>query len=414
MQTTAGKTSSPSLKVIFDTSAVHVDSATGFVRSEIEALVQGSYPDLTISWLLPSAVRHEREYQMLAAATALLPKHSDVQELLGFSITVTGDQLQARLDDRIAKDLNRLGVTEIGLDYSKVDWSGVVDAALYRKPPFQHGKGREKGFRDCLVALTVEQVMLSSPSTPKVCRVVFVCGDELLRQVAVDVAKKHGRDNVHVCSTVDDLKELLSTISSAVTDEFITKYRPIAEKFFFVKDDKSTLYFVANIRATIEKDFASMIRAIPADTGATQRRMGTWLVYPPTFVAKKGQRVTWNSRIDVPGQLTKDVVEPVEPAVDSTPTISNWLQQIIANYAKQYPLDTSPGSSEVKVPDVSKLIAPTAPKTRSENVGKVTDTFNCVWSATMPARGKHKGTFTVAKILSTKHVETTVEKTAVS
>jgi hypothetical protein len=166
------KTTKPQLRVVFDTNALYVTptsigSASDLVRQEIAELIsQPKYPDLDITWYLPKVVRQERQYQMQQEALRLRSAINKIERLLGHNLALTDqvllDQVHAKID---AKE-QELGLSEIKLVHDSVDWSGMIQAAIYRLPPFQAGE-KEKGFRDALVAESFLQLVGESPRSPQ-------------------------------------------------------------------------------------------------------------------------------------------------------------------------------------------------------------------------------------------------------
>jgi len=65
------------LTVVLDTNALYTGSASYFVRKEVADLIEqhSTQPDLRIRWVVPEAVRHERQFQMLQEAAQMLPNN---------------------------------------------------------------------------------------------------------------------------------------------------------------------------------------------------------------------------------------------------------------------------------------------------------------------------------------------------
>jgi hypothetical protein len=306
------KLQKPQLKVVFDTNALYVSptnlgSASDLVRQEIAELIsEAKYPDLDILWYLPEVVRHERQFQMQAAALNLRPAINKIERLLGHNLALTDQILLKHVDTKINEKEEALALHEIKLDHSKVEWSTLIHAASYRLPPFSPGE-KEKGFRDAIVAETFLQLVADSPKTPKLCRVALVTSDELLSE-AVN-ARISGLRNVSVLPGIDELKGLINTLVSNVNEEFIANLRPKATKLFFTSsDDKDSLMFRADIQGQIREKFKRELAARPE--GTTFRADGTWTVNHPNFARKEGRRIFWTSRIDIDVEAGNVSAEP--------------------------------------------------------------------------------------------------------
>jgi hypothetical protein len=289
------------LKVVVDTNALYVNptnigSASDLVRQEIANVISDArYPDLEILWYLPEIVRHERQYQMQAEALKLRAAINRIERLLGHNLALTDQVLLDHVKTKIEEKEKDLGLQEIKLDHSLVDWPKLIDAAAYRKPPFQIGE-KEKGFRDALVAESFLQLLATSPKTPSLCRVVLVTSDELLTQAVK--ARIADSPNASVLANVEELKGLINTIVSNVGEDFIVQIKPKAAKLFFVSsDDTETFIYKGNIQQRLREKFKSELEAIPQ--GTRFRKNGTWRIDDPNFSKKDGRRVFWTSRIEI-------------------------------------------------------------------------------------------------------------------
>jgi hypothetical protein len=300
------------LRVVFDTSALYVSptslgSASDLVRQEVVDLITtAKYPDLDILWYLPEVVRHERQYQMQTEALKLRSPINKIERLLGHNLALTDQVLTGHVATKIDDKEAKLGLRELELDDAKVDWKALVHAATYRLPPFSPGE-KEKGFRDAIVAETFLQLVAESPKTAKLCRVILVTSDDLLTTA---VTKRiSGLSNAGVLSGAEDLKGLINTLISDVSEDFIASLKPKAAKLFFLSDsDKETLYFRETLRERITEKFKAELSALPE--GTTFRHNGTWFISQPNFARKEGKRIFWTSRIAVEVEAGSVKTEP--------------------------------------------------------------------------------------------------------
>src|SRR5204862_86291 len=153
------------------------------------------HPDIQIRWYLPHVVRCEREFQMRENGVALLPAVQKIERVLGHNLNITESVIVSQIEQLISKQLGDVGIEVLKLDIDKVDWSRVIDDSVYRLPPFEKGD-KEKGFRDLVVLETVLQLVETSPTTPRVCRIALVTDDDLLT-TAVQT-RTVGRKNVRI------------------------------------------------------------------------------------------------------------------------------------------------------------------------------------------------------------------------
>jgi hypothetical protein len=232
---------------------------------------------------------------MRTEALKLRPGINRIERLLGHNLALTDQVLLDHVRMKIDERETQLGLTEIKLDHDRVDWGGLIHAASYRIAPFQTGE-TEKGFRDAVIAESFLQLVADSPKNPKSCRVALVTGDQLLSQAVKE--RLAGPSNASVLSSVEELKGLINTLVSNVSEEFIATLKPKAAKLFFVSaDDKDTLYYKEKVYEKLAEKFKGQLEARPEAT--TWRNNGTWHLSRPNFLRKEGRRIFWTSRIEI-------------------------------------------------------------------------------------------------------------------
>jgi hypothetical protein len=258
-------------------------------------IAESKCPDLDILWYLPEVVRHERQYQMQTEALKLRGPIAKIEKLLGHNLALTDKTLLDHVKTKIDEKEKELGLQEIKLNHASIDWASLIQAALYRRPPFQAGE-KEKGFRDALVAESFSQLLAESPKTTKSCRVVLITSDGLLAEAVK--GRIAGCANANVLASVEGLRGLINTLVSNVSEDFIEQLEPKAAKFFFVSgESKDTLYFTEKVGERIRETFKGNLAKNPE--GTTFRTNKTWYINPPTFSRKEGRRVYWTSRVEV-------------------------------------------------------------------------------------------------------------------
>ncbi|TKJ37725.1 MAG: hypothetical protein CEE38_06535 [Planctomycetes bacterium B3_Pla] len=316
------KRSKPKLLVVFDTSVLFARVAYNLVRSEIKQLVEtnSQHSDLTIKWYLPGIVVDERRYQMRNKAFELLPSIEKLERLLGHNLNITKDILVGRVDEAINKQLEELNISTLDLDTADVEWKVLMNRAVYRLPPFELGEN-EKGFRDSIIAETFLQLTRKSPATPAACRLAIVTNDKLLAEYLRASTKK--AKNVRVLNSTNELENLINTLVSKVTEEFVEELKDKVEKFFFENENQACLFYKENIQDKINSSFAQKLGAVPNE--GLLRENGDWRISSPVFVKKKGRRLFYMTPIWVDAKLFK--LESQSPKLfDFTSLASDALQ----------------------------------------------------------------------------------------
>ena len=283
------------LKVVIDTNALFTGSSSNFLKKEVADLISqnSALPDLTIRWIVPEVVRHERQFQMQQAASQMLPTIEKLERLLGHNLNITKEILDARVKEAVDRQVQEHGIAVQPLNSTEVDWPRVILDASYRKPPFQLGE-KEKGFRDALILETFLQIVKNSPTSRSVVRLALVSNDQLLRDAAM--SRLSSAANVYVLESVDALKDLINTLGSAVDEQFIAAIKERAADVFFKAGDESTLYYKASVRTKLDAALAKASPRLPP--GAYKYRVDGWTISTPRFVKKQGQRIYWASRFD--------------------------------------------------------------------------------------------------------------------
>jgi hypothetical protein len=318
------RTQKPQLRVVLDTNALYVSatslgSASDLLREEIASLVlESKYPDLDIFWYLPEVVRHERQYQMESEALKLRGPINKIERLLGHNLALTDKHLLDHVKTKIDEKERELDLREIKLDLSAIDWAALIQAALYRKAPFQAGE-KEKGFRDALVLESYSQAVAASPKMPNQCRVVLVTSDGLLAAAARE--RVTGQANASVLVGVDELRGLINTLVSNVSEDFIEQLKPKASKLFFTSaEDKDTIYFTERIGEQIREKYKDDLTKNPE--GTKFRTNKVWYIGTPNFSRKDGKRIYWLSRVELEVEAGVAVKES-EPKFSSLLTLSS-------------------------------------------------------------------------------------------
>lgn len=285
----------PRLLVVFDTNVLYTQVASDLVRSEVKRIVEdnSNHPDLTIEWYLPDVVLGERKYQMLLKANELLPNLSKLEKLLGHSFGVGEDTLELHVDNAINSSIQEYNFKTAQCNVSEVNWADIISRSVTRAPPFEPNE-KEKGFRDSIIAQSFAQLQNSSPTTPHVCRLALVSGDQKLREYVAELTQDV--KNVRILTKLDELESLINTLVSTVPEEFVAELTKKASKIFFEKENEKTFYYKENIRDKIKEQYATELNdtILPGH----HRTGGTWWISEPIFIKKERQRIHWVSTVE--------------------------------------------------------------------------------------------------------------------
>lgn len=286
----------PRLLVFFDTNVLFTQVASDLVPPDVKTIVMenSDHVDLEISWILPNVVIEERKYQMLSKARDLLPNLQKLEKLIGHAFGVEDDTLNLHIDAAIQKTIEDLKIKVVDIDVDRVDWSDLIARSTTRRPPFQEGN-KEKGLRDALIAQVFLQTLANSPSTTSVCRLAIVTADQKLKEYIAE--KTAENKNVRVLSSLNEVENLINTLTSTISEEFAADLARKAANLFFIKGNEKTFYYKREVLKKIREESAGPLE-FPNIPGHL-RSDDTWRVLNPIFVRKSRQRVYWISIVEL-------------------------------------------------------------------------------------------------------------------
>lgn len=310
----SSKKSKPKLLVVFDTNVLYTKVANDLVRNEIKSAIlnNSTHTDINISWLIPEPVINERKFQMQKRAFELLPSLEKLEALIGHKLNITAEILVSRIEESVKKQMAELGLTVLPIDESSVDWKSIIHRSAYRLPPFEDSE-KEKGFRDALIAESLFQLINDSPSTASICRIAIVTGDKIL----VDFISEKTKDskNIRILPDIGSLENLINTLVSEVTEDYVNEISDKAKILFFEKENKETFYYKEEIRSKMKEQYSEALKEKPYE-GIT-RENGTWWIGDPIFIKKDRQKITWVTPINVDCTLFKYESSAAETALGS-------------------------------------------------------------------------------------------------
>ena len=281
--------------------SLYTQVASDLVRAEVQKIIEenSNHPDLIIEWYLPDIVIGERKYQMLLKAKELLPNLSKLEKLLGHSFGVGEDILELHVGNAINRSIQKYNFKTAKCDVSEVDWTDLISRSVTRDPPFEANE-KEKGFRDSIIAHSFAQLQNSSPTTPNVCRLALVSGDQRLREYVEELT--HNAKNVRILPKLDELESLVNTLVSTVPEEFVVELTKKARKIFFEKENEKTFYYKESIRDKIKEQYTTELNdtILPGHT----RTGGTWYISDPIFIKKERQRIHWVSTVEAEFEIS--------------------------------------------------------------------------------------------------------------
>lgn len=329
------------LKILIDTSIIYSDRF--LVDKEFIELINGKneYPELKLSWFIPEVVISERRYQLFTQVEDLFHSVKRLYCLINQPPPEKRDGIKEKIDEQIKNLISKYSISIHHLNTKNIDWERVIHNSVERLPPFEAGK-KEKGFRDALVLENYFQLLTEFRDEPNRCLVILATADKLQIESVEDRFAK--LKNFHSPLNISELRELLRTLSSQVSEADMIKTRDLASKYFYLPDSPSCFFNTAQIREKIISQFHDKFEELPF--GAEGRTNGNWQISKPEFVDKTENRWTWLNKISVNISTFKTVNLPVykippqyfsgstDSFIQSPPTFNSSTGSIVVENTK--------------------------------------------------------------------------------
>lgn len=138
-----------------------------------------------------------------------------------------------------------------------IDWGAVIDAAIWRKPPFTFDPKdakNEKGFRDALILETVAHACTGLGAKDIL---IFICNDYLLRTTAENRLKSSSK--FLTFESLADFGSYINLTQQQFTNAFVKSIQNHARAKFYIKGDQSTIYFKHELSKRILNDYSAAL-----------------------------------------------------------------------------------------------------------------------------------------------------------
>lgn len=283
------------IHVVFDSNAVWADSESELLARPVQALIGASTSDADFRfvWMLPETVVAERRFRMREKARTLVRGLRRVEAVLGRELNVVEADLDVGVDARIATTCQRLSLTELPLDYSKVQWADIARDSVQRVAPFETGEhgSREKGFRDALIGETMLQHLGAHPDNPTVALTVLVTGDGRLQEMLR--ARTATRTDVRIAESIEALSGVVEEIREGISAHVATVMREHATAYFII--GPTSLWETHKLLDRIFEIATEHMKQRPE--GADRTELGAIGYGGTHLVGRAGHEVSWESRV---------------------------------------------------------------------------------------------------------------------
>jgi hypothetical protein len=284
-------------------------------------------PRIPMSLRVPEVVFGELHFQQTTSAVKTLCNITEgFAEISGitnaaYSHKLNEATIKAQVKTKLEKWMHGHAGSVAYTPVAHIDWAAVVEAAIWRKPPFTFDakdKNNEKGFRDAVILETL--VHLCTAADPDN-TVIFVCNDYLLRTTSEQRLKVH--KNYLAFESLADFEAYVNLTQQKLTNAFVKSIQGHARKKFYAKGDVNCIFNRLAIRETIQKDFGDALKlqdpgAVPMGLLSTVISPLNWkvarqfiLIRSTQFVRLEGEReFHWVSGVDILRLFQRDSSGP--------------------------------------------------------------------------------------------------------
>jgi hypothetical protein len=265
---------------------------------------------------VPEVVFGELHFQQTTSALKSLSTISEAfDELSGITTSKYGHKcnestIRSQVKSKLDRWLKTHSGSVVATPVSKIDWQSLVDAAIWRKPPFTFDakdKGNEKGFRDAVILETLAHVCETSIAGTTV---IFVCNDHLLRTTAEHRLKS--KKKLLAFESLADFGSYVNLTQQQFTNTFVKAIQNHARSKFFSKADANCVFTKFSVAETIHCQFAAELSIIPPEPssfgllgptpGSTSWRMvrsKNWIRSTQFTKVEDEREFHWASRVEI-------------------------------------------------------------------------------------------------------------------
>jgi hypothetical protein len=212
--------------------------------------------------VIPEVVRGERLYQLVSVAQRSLENAEKnfrtITAVAALEIAPMPkiEEIRISIEKRFDDWLKGLSAEIEPVPCDKINWQRVVNDAIWRICPFApagEDKDTEKGFRDCLIAETLDNIIKSRTSG----QVVFISRDRLLRDATI------ARFGSEEFAAYEDITNFLSFLTltheqtQKTRNEFVQAVLQKAPGVFYSENNPNCVYTKFSVGNRVLQDFSA-------------------------------------------------------------------------------------------------------------------------------------------------------------
>ncbi len=281
---------------------------------------------------VPEVVFGELHFQQTTSALKAVATISEsVSELSGITAATYNhkcneSKIKAQVRAKLEKWLKGRSGSLVPTPVSSIDWASVVNAAIWRKPPFTFDpkdKINEKGFRDAVILETLAHLCDEAASGTTV---IFICNDEILRTAAETRLKASKK--LLAFESLSDFEAYIKLTQENLTNTFVKSIQSHARAKFFTKGDPNcilvkhrvgeSIQSAVSADPTLNNPIKNTLLLVAHGTSASSFAVARqkYLIKSTQFTELAGEReFHWSSKVDFARLFISN-----EPTGTATPT----------------------------------------------------------------------------------------------
>lgn len=255
------RTPPPLHVVVVDTNILWDKDKKVPVSPVFDAFWNKNSPLIPMTLNVPEVVFGELQFQQTTSAFKALANINDCfVELAGITSAAYAHKcseatIKSQVRLKLEKWLKGHAGNILATPVSSIDWASIVDAALWRKPPFTFDSKEpktEKGFRDAIILETLAHTCATSSAGKTV---IFVCNDYLLRTTAE--ARLRSSKKFLAFESLADFEAYINLTQQQFTNAFVKAIQSHARAKFYTKNDPNSIYIKHELWTKLQTDFSN-------------------------------------------------------------------------------------------------------------------------------------------------------------
>lgn len=345
--------------VIVETNILWHEDKKYVVNPDFDNFWKEQCSNFNLELYVPEVVKGELLFQQSTSAIKARKRVDEYMDKVNlitekrYRHQIKNEGIKTHVESRFNKWLKSAGGKIIVTPFRRIKWKDLLQAAIWRKPPFEYNekeKDKEKGFRDAVILETV--VDFCNNDTRDI-SIIFICADELLRETSAKRLSEETRFTSF--ESTEEFGSYLKLTQEELTNQFIRSILRKASEKFFKRDDPNSLFNQDDLHKIIVEKYRGYFND---PTLSEKVEIGSlWSVGP--------KYSKWSPSTSGNYWIGRSQYKELE-----NDNIYHWVN--IITYVRLF-------DSEIHPSPVSKILSPTAETKKEEKI--LILPFHVLWKA---------------------------------